>query len=309
MTTDKGNAGPASAVLEVKPAGTITPRPGLSLGKTAFPTTYTAPGTLITYTYVLTNTGNTTLTGPFTVADDKLGTFACGSASTILGPGQFVTCTNTYTTVNGDIGNYTASLPHGANINTGPWLSFTNSTQDTKITGGGLDVPNGTYSCWCIQDHVPLDLHNQPGMLYSTIGSTLPSDVFGLAWGKINYTLNHKIRGPYGTGSGATSSSEGCATAIWVLLVSRIPSLVWCHGGMINAANAQPTSPPWLMTFSPSSSTRRHEDRPGTSGEHLRDRPAQSVNKATGSGEGVRSVRCRWSSGGRPVRYAAISCT
>ena len=58
----------STATLTVVPA-----TPGLSLTKTANPTTFTTVGQVIVYTYVVKNTGNATLTGPFTVTDDKLG--------------------------------------------------------------------------------------------------------------------------------------------------------------------------------------------------------------------------------------------
>jgi hypothetical protein len=84
--------GNITAILHVLP---ITPAPALSLTKTANPTTYTCVGQVITYTYVITNTGNVTLTGPFKVTDDKLGKFQCGTA-TSLASGASVTCTKTY---------------------------------------------------------------------------------------------------------------------------------------------------------------------------------------------------------------------
>ena len=46
-------------------------KPALSLVKTASPATYDAVGDVIGYSYVVTNTGNVTLAGPVTVADDK----------------------------------------------------------------------------------------------------------------------------------------------------------------------------------------------------------------------------------------------
>jgi len=95
LKTDLGNnASPAVATLTVT---LITlPAPGLSLSKAANPKTYTQVGQVIDYTYVLTNNGNVPLTGPFKVTDDKLGTFTCGSATT-LAPGGSVSCTKSYT--------------------------------------------------------------------------------------------------------------------------------------------------------------------------------------------------------------------
>ena len=80
---------------------------------------------------------------------------------------------------------------------------------------GGFGVPNGIYPCWCVQDHVPKDLHNQPATLYSTIGGSLPGDVAGLPWAKINYVLNNKIRVP---GETNLKFFEDVQTAIWKLL-------------------------------------------------------------------------------------------
>ena len=50
--------------------------PGLSLTKVASPLTYSLPGQVITYTYTITNSGNTTLAGPFSISDDKQGTIS-----------------------------------------------------------------------------------------------------------------------------------------------------------------------------------------------------------------------------------------
>ncbi len=80
---------------------TVVPAPGLTLAKSADPTTYTVVGDVITYTYVLTNSGNVALDGPFTVTDDKA-TVTC-PATASLAVGDSITCTATYTITGADV--------------------------------------------------------------------------------------------------------------------------------------------------------------------------------------------------------------
>ncbi len=85
-----------------------TPAPALSLTKTADIENYSGAGQLITYTYVIRNTGNVPI-GPaqFRVDDDKINEgapFACGPAGTTLAVDATVQCTAVYTTQTGDIG-------------------------------------------------------------------------------------------------------------------------------------------------------------------------------------------------------------
>lgn len=291
LQTNRGNnAAPAMATLVVVPVIVQPPgnTPGLSLSKTANSSTYTAVGQVIVYTYVVKNTGNVTLTGPFTVNDDKLGLLSCGGSGDYA-PGATVTCTATYTIQASDLGDE-SSLPQGitADIDTGSWLSFENSTQDTWVSDAGAGVPDGIYRCWCIQDYVPANLNNQPAQLYSTAGAGLPADVAGLAWGKVNYTLNHKIRG---AGRSNLEFLQDVQTAIWVLLGEQNPEFgisVWARQ-MIDAANAN-------ATFLPSSgeivAVLLHSDgispqiRPGEIQEsicEMNSKLKSIVNKATAS--------------------------
>ena len=69
----------------------------LSIVKTATPSTYNAVGNVISYSYLVTNNGNVTLSGPFTVSDDKATDEACPATPTSLAPGDSITCTASYT--------------------------------------------------------------------------------------------------------------------------------------------------------------------------------------------------------------------
>ena len=75
--------------------------PRLQLAKSASPTESAISGTVISYTYVLTNGGNVILTGPYTVTDNKT-TVTCPAAGD-LAPGASLSCTATYTLQNNDV--------------------------------------------------------------------------------------------------------------------------------------------------------------------------------------------------------------
>ena len=57
--------------VETYSVTTVQAAPALALAVTAAPTTFTSAGAVISYSYQLTNSGNVTLAGPFTVTDDK----------------------------------------------------------------------------------------------------------------------------------------------------------------------------------------------------------------------------------------------
>jgi uncharacterized repeat protein (TIGR01451 family) len=77
-------------------------RPEITLVKSADTPHFTAPGTLITYTYEVLNSGNQTL-DPVTVSDPMPGLSALSCPETSLAPGDMETCSATYTTTQADV--------------------------------------------------------------------------------------------------------------------------------------------------------------------------------------------------------------
>jgi hypothetical protein len=75
--------------------------PALTIVKTASPSTYDAVGDVIGYSFLVSNTGNVTISGPITVADDKATDESCPAGN--LAPGDSLTCTASYTIVQADL--------------------------------------------------------------------------------------------------------------------------------------------------------------------------------------------------------------
>ncbi len=85
----------------------VVQSPALSLQKTAVPP-HDPPlnaGEVVTYNYLLRNTGNVTLTQPFTINDDKLTGITCTDPLLPLAPNATKTCTKQYTLTQADKAN------------------------------------------------------------------------------------------------------------------------------------------------------------------------------------------------------------
>ncbi len=78
-------------------------QPELTLVKTASPATYDSVGDTISYSYLLTNTGNVTLVAPFSIGDDQAADEACPASPTSLAPGASITCTASDTASQADL--------------------------------------------------------------------------------------------------------------------------------------------------------------------------------------------------------------
>jgi hypothetical protein len=88
---------------------TITRNPALTLVKSITSgSPFDRVGDVIKYSYLVTNSGNVSLSGPVTVADDKA-PVTCPAVSTVgngdgkLDPGETITCTASYTVTQADL--------------------------------------------------------------------------------------------------------------------------------------------------------------------------------------------------------------
>jgi hypothetical protein len=74
--------------------------PELELSKSADPTIFTKAGTLVRYDFLVTNTGNVTIDGPFELQDEMLDQQECPEGP--LAPGASMTCVGYYLTRESD---------------------------------------------------------------------------------------------------------------------------------------------------------------------------------------------------------------
>lgn len=102
------------------------------------------------------------------------------------------------------------------------WLTGTNSPLDIHVSNlpDETDLLNGVYTGWCIQPRITGLLHGETATIYSSLNENLPSDLATLPWDKVNYVLNHKVRG---AGKTDLEFFKDVQTAIWLLLGDQDP--------------------------------------------------------------------------------------
>jgi len=109
--------------------------PALTLAKTSDDTNFTELGQTLTYSYVVTNAGNVTLTDAITVSDDRIADVICPALpDTGLAPGDTLTCTGTDVVTQLD-------LDAGFVTNTASATDGTSTSPDTSLTIDGTALP------------------------------------------------------------------------------------------------------------------------------------------------------------------------
>ena len=127
--------------------------------KSATPSTYSTVGQSISYSYLVTNTGNVRLAGPVTVADNKA-TVTCPALSTVgngdsfLDPGESVTCTASYTITQADLNNGSV-------------------TNVAKASAGGIDSNEDTETVTAVQTKTLSLVKSATPSTYSTVGQSI----------------------------------------------------------------------------------------------------------------------------------------
>ncbi len=102
------NIASASDCTTTSPTDTVTVtatrKKPLTIDKTTTTPSYAAVGDVLSYSYLVTNSGNTTITAAITVSDDRIATVTCPALPAGgLAPTQSITCTATYTVTQADI--------------------------------------------------------------------------------------------------------------------------------------------------------------------------------------------------------------
>ena len=113
----------------------------LSLTKSASPVIYNSSGTVITYSYVIKNTGNVTLSGPFTISDDKTSVSCTQPGDGKLSPNETMNCSATYTITAADV--TAGSVTNKATATNGT-VTSNEATATVRKTVDGQVTPTAT---------------------------------------------------------------------------------------------------------------------------------------------------------------------
>jgi len=148
-TAAGSNYDPASSTGE--DVEIVAAAPGLALVKSASPATYDAVADMIHYSYLVTNSGNVPLAGPFSVADDRATDESCPVTAS-LDPGESITCSASYAITQADLdagsvtNTATASGSYGGNpVNSAPDDETVTADQSPALTILKSAVP-ATYA-------------------------------------------------------------------------------------------------------------------------------------------------------------------
>jgi uncharacterized repeat protein (TIGR01451 family) len=246
-------SGPAPVAPPSSTTVTIAPAPALTVVKTANPTTVTAVGQTISYSFAVTNTGNTTLTN-VTVDEGAFSgtgtapTVTCPAGAASLAPGDEVTCTATYTTTQADVDS-------GSVTNTA-------TATGTPPSGTPPVSPPSTATVTVTPAPALTVVKTANPTTVTTVGQTITYSFLITNTGNVTLTDVSPTEGAFtGTGTVTTPSCPAAAaslvpgadvtcTATYTTTQADVDS-----GSVTNTATATGTPPSGPPTVSPPSSS------------------------------------------------------
>jgi uncharacterized repeat protein (TIGR01451 family) len=208
----------------------------LRLQKSVVEPSYSLPGDLLHYHYLVTNTGNTSLAGPVTVADTKAPVLCppvttVGDNDTDLDPGEALDCTATYTVTAGDVA--AGSVSNVAHANAGGVQSPDDAVTvlqapkmvDLAVTKTSAPAP---YVAGNPLTYTVRVTNNGPDAVAgATLDDTVPAAITGVTWTCAITT---------GTGACGSAAGAGNGISTTVGLTSGSVATLTVHGTVDPAA-------------------------------------------------------------------------
>jgi uncharacterized repeat protein (TIGR01451 family) len=148
----------------------LTAGPALGMTKSANPTTYASVGQSISYSYVVSNSGNVTLNA-LAVTDDRITSVTC--PVTTLAPGASTTCTGTYLITQADLDAGTVTNIAAANV---------------VPAQGSVGPANAQATITAVQDRALSLVKSSTTASYNAVDQTVPYSYLVTNTGNITLT-------------------------------------------------------------------------------------------------------------------------
>ena len=173
---------------------------GLTIQKSAYPTSYDDVGQTITYTYKVTNSGNADISAPITVTDDQVDTVPIQNSG-ILSPGSSVTGTSTCKITKADINaGYVTNAAYAKG-------SFNNNPISSPLTVAIVSYEQPTKKEEHNEEEHIVDRNNYGGPGYGGYGGAVIPMIPGPMYGSPMYGSE-----PNGYGSKPNAYTSGPST-------------------------------------------------------------------------------------------------
>ncbi|MGE3344581.1 MAG: SdrD B-like domain-containing protein, partial [Vicinamibacterales bacterium] len=146
-------------------------------------------GSTVTWTYLVTNTGNVTLTN-LALTDDKIGSVSCPVSS--LAPGASTTCTATGVAIAGqytNIGTVTGKPPVGPNVTASDPDNYFGKLSEVCYVGTSAPQVGGNQTWWTNPDGTIT--------IRTTLSRNFVDNTYGtgqIGWPGNNHTFSHLVK-------------------------------------------------------------------------------------------------------------------